>query len=253
MTFRSAVTASTLFHVAVFLLLAFFPDAPPKPSGTRFYVDYVHLGGGKLPGQKASGGQAAQPRKPARGERSSGKVRELRTQPKRKSELTYTEKERPRKSTRKPPRTHEEETAVVVARKTEKKPEEAVSGTDAGDRGGEGEQEVSVSAGVGVGTGEGTGGEGDGLGDFPYAYYVEIIRARVGSGWFPPGVRTGRKAVVYFRIYRDGQIRETRVAEGSGDETFDLAALRAVANGAPFPRLPHDYTDLYLGVFLSFE
>ena len=91
MTFRSAVTASTLFHVAVFLLLAFFPDAPPKPSGTRFYVDYVHLGGGKLPGQKASGGQAAQPRTPARGERSSGKVRELRTKPERKTELTYTE------------------------------------------------------------------------------------------------------------------------------------------------------------------
>ncbi|HYO12845.1 MAG TPA: TonB family protein, partial [Thermoanaerobaculia bacterium] len=58
------------------------------------------------------------------------------------------------------------------------------------------------------------------------------------------------RAIIHFRIERNGKITDLRVAESSGYNSFDLAAIRAVQNAAPFPRLPRAYRHDSLGVNL---
>jgi TonB family protein len=61
---------------------------------------------------------------------------------------------------------------------------------------------------------------------------------------------SGVKAVISFTISRDGSMSELRVEQSSGYNSFDLAALRAVQNAAPFPPLPRAYKHDDLGVHL---
>jgi protein TonB len=56
--------------------------------------------------------------------------------------------------------------------------------------------------------------------------------------------------VVVFRIHQDGSITDLRVEQSSGFSAFDLAAMRAVSNAAPFPPLPRAYRHDSLGVNL---
>ena len=93
-------------------------------------------------------------------------------------------------------------------------------------------------------------------GDFRFAYYLAALRNRIGSRWVPPqGLDSGRpvRAVVYFRIGRDGQLSMTEVETSSGYAFFDQTALRALLSATPLPPLPAGYMDQYLGVHFGFE
>jgi len=93
-------------------------------------------------------------------------------------------------------------------------------------------------------------------GDFRFAYYLAALRNKIGSRWVPPqGLDAGRpvRAVVYFRIGRDGQVSMTSVETSSGYAFFDQTALRALLSATPLPPLPAGYTDQYLGVHFGFE
>ncbi len=59
-------------------------------------------------------------------------------------------------------------------------------------------------------------------------------------------------ATVYFKIMRSGEIRDLEGTERSGIKALDLSSRRAVENAAPFPPLPNDYPDNYLGVYFEF-
>lgn len=114
--------------------------------------------------------------------------------------------------------------------------------------------------GVGTGSGDGPGGGSGGVGGldtFPYAYYLQNIQDRISARWFQslvdPGVEGTFQTTVYFRIFRDGSISEVEVKESSGLPSLDLSAKRAVITAAPFPPLPADYDDQYLGIRLVFE
>lgn len=111
--------------------------------------------------------------------------------------------------------------------------------------------------------GSGTGSEGIQLGgpgvtsleggDFPYPVYIERMIALIGSQWFRPEMRGAGVARVYFRIERDGTLRDVEIRERSGNATFDRAALRAVIEASPLPPLPFGYRGSYLGVHLTFH
>jgi TonB family protein len=93
-------------------------------------------------------------------------------------------------------------------------------------------------------------------GDFRFAYYLAALRNKIGSRWVPPqGLDSGRpiRAVVYFRIGRDGQVSQSHVESSSGSTFFDQTALRALLSATPLPPLPAGYTDQYLGVHFGFE
>lgn len=86
--------------------------------------------------------------------------------------------------------------------------------------------------------------------DFTYDYYLAQLVSRIDQSWTRPPVGSGVRAVVSFHIQRDGSITDLDVRETSGIEVFDLSALRAVQNAAPFPPLPRAYTHDSLGVSL---
>jgi TonB family protein len=78
--------------------------------------------------------------------------------------------------------------------------------------------------------------------DFTYNYYIAQTQSRIEQNWTRSPVGNNVRAVVSFRIHTDGGISDLTLAESSGFDTFDLAALRAVQNAAPFPPLPRAYT-----------
>lgn len=86
--------------------------------------------------------------------------------------------------------------------------------------------------------------------DFTYAYYLDRLLSLIDAQWARPAMGSGVKAVVFFRIGRDGKMTDLTVEQSSGYNSFDLAALRAVQNAAPFPPLPRAYKHEDLGVHL---
>jgi protein TonB len=114
-------------------------------------------------------------------------------------------------------------------------------------------------SGTGTGKGSGTGsGSGIKLDDesFRFAYYLEVLRERIGYTWTPPmlfGVKNDVVATVYFKIARDGSISDEKIEKTSSQELFDRAALRAIKLADPLPPLPAGFKGRYLGVHFEFQ
>lgn len=81
--------------------------------------------------------------------------------------------------------------------------------------------------------------------DFNYDYYIAQMQSSIEQNFTRPPVAAGVRAVISFRIQRDGSIADLAVRESSGFDTYDLTALRAVQNAAPFPPLPRAYTAVH--------
>lgn len=86
--------------------------------------------------------------------------------------------------------------------------------------------------------------------NFTYGYYLDRVLAVIGQNWVRPAVGGVEDALLYFRIRSDGTITDLRIKRGSGDETFDAAALRAVEASSPLPPLPKSYDKDSLGINL---
>ncbi|HVT59167.1 MAG TPA: energy transducer TonB [Thermoanaerobaculia bacterium] len=78
--------------------------------------------------------------------------------------------------------------------------------------------------------------------DFNYDYYTAQTLSRIEENWTRSPVGSGVHTVISFRIHSDGGISDLKVSASSGFDTFDLAALRAVQNAAPFLPLPRAWT-----------
>ena len=92
--------------------------------------------------------------------------------------------------------------------------------------------------------------------DFEFTYYLMLIRNKVAQNWAPPaGLESGRqvRAVVYFRVGRNGGVSAIRLESGSGVEFFDRASLRAVTLSDPLPPLPLGFPGSDLGIHFGFE
>lgn len=94
-------------------------------------------------------------------------------------------------------------------------------------------------------------------GNFEFTYYLVLMRNRVTENWSPPTGLSSRgqpvRAVVYFRVNREGEVTGTRLESVSGAEFFDRSALRAVQLSTPMPPLPLGYAGAELGVHFEFE
>jgi len=93
--------------------------------------------------------------------------------------------------------------------------------------------------------------------DFPFSYYLVLVRDRIAANWQPPaGLATSgepARAMVYFQIARSGAVTGARLETASGVEYFDRAALRAVVLSDPMPPLPAGFPGGDLGVHFGFE
>lgn len=257
--FRIALLISLVLHIGIIITLNLSSEFKTDTS-TRYYVDLVSMGGPpggsttkavsapkpvkKAPAKKVEKTEPA----PVEQETPKASLRDLTTKPEApKTKLRFPDKKNKRRS--KKPRKNREAVTVVRKKKKTKK--------------GSGRETVvrksmpsnALRTGISIGSGKGTGsGFGTGGGTyFPYAYYIETLRNKISSTWYTPGEGNKLEAVVKFKIFRDGRVSDLSLESESGSKAFDLAALRAVKNAAPFPRLPSDFTSSYLAVYLKFE
>jgi len=251
--FKRAVILSIIAHLMLFLLILFSPYFPkPSRKGMIHYVNIVSFpGGGGSPG---GGGGEEEFVETIIPERET--LRDLTTPQK-------LEQEKP-PTLRHPVEEPKKETTPKVRKKT------TIQKRDKTPKGDTQERKKSTGKGTGsglrIGVGGGTGtGSGFpsayssqiGLSSFPFTYYLQIIIDRVSSNWFTslvdPGIRGNFQSTVYFKIYKNGQLSNLKIEESSGIRSLDLSALRAIQSSAPFPPLPKEYKNEYLGIHLIFE
>ncbi len=93
--------------------------------------------------------------------------------------------------------------------------------------------------------------------DFEFTYYLIALRNRIGQNWSAPaGIVTSGKpvrAVVYFRVQRNGAVSDPKLEESSSFAFFDQSALRAILISNPLPPLPLGFGGSTLGVHFAFE
>ena len=103
--------------------------------------------------------------------------------------------------------------------------------------------------------------QGQGGGDFAsqYGWYIEAVKRAINQNWMQntidPGVRAARRAhaVVNFTINRDGTIKNIRISQSSGNQSFDSSAQRALLSIDKLPSLPPGYSGSYVDVIFDFD
>ena len=108
--------------------------------------------------------------------------------------------------------------------------------------------------GRGLSLGEGAGSRVPGIpADFHFTYYIERMLALIEARWYKPAAPPQTRALVRFRILRDGRLEAIDLEQSSGLPSFDRAALRALYAANPLPPLPPAYGKQSLTVHLSFS
>ncbi len=68
--------------------------------------------------------------------------------------------------------------------------------------------------------------------------YVRNVHLRVKHGWAPPENGPAARVILSFRISRDGNVSNLRIAQPSGVPELDRSALVAARNACPFEPMP---------------
>jgi protein TonB len=103
------------------------------------------------------------------------------------------------------------------------------------------------SGGVGVGPNSAFGNQ--------FGAYADLVVQRVTQKWQTSGLAGMHlpMAVITFDILRDGSVKNTKIAQPSGNSTLDYSAIRAVTDAGPFPPLPPNYSGSSTNVELRFQ
>lgn len=253
--FKRAMIFSLIAHLTLFLLILLSPHFPkPSRKGMIHYVNVVSFPGGGSGGSPGEGGGEEEFAETVISERET--LRDLTTPQKLEQEKPPTLRhpvEKPKKETtpKKRKKTIIQKREKPLKKGSQEKKKGRGRGTGSG-----------LRIGVGSGTGGGSGFQSPyssqiGLSSFPFTYYLQIIIDRISSNWFTslvdPGIKGNFQSTVYFKIYKSGQISNLKIEESSGIRSLDLSALRAIQSSAPFPPLPKEYKNEYLGIHLIFE
>ncbi len=105
-----------------------------------------------------------------------------------------------------------------------------------------------------AGTGAGPPGEAGVVTDmpnFPYPWYISQVRAALWSQWAARMPKEQGECVVVFALRPNGSIVDLRTEVSSGDASFDLTALAAAQDAAPFPPLPRGFKERFLKIHVT--
>lgn len=263
--FKKFVYISISAHIILFLLIFISPKFPN--FGRKRMIHYVNLvsfaGGGG-----GSSGESASRRTSPPAAKTSEKLAETQV-PTRETlkDLTTPPKleEKNLSSLRHPVEKPKRDRTQPAEKKAAIQKQEPSKRTTAGNAESAGTGEGSgsgVRLGMGSGSGGGVGFGSEftsqiGLSNFPFTYYLELLRDRISSNWLKSQVSSGTTeelfTTVYFKIYKDGKISIVEIEERCGIDVLDKAAVRAVQSAAPFPPLPYEYDEEYLAIHLRFE
>lgn len=265
-SFKRAMIMSVFLHIILFALIGFSNQlSGPKKTGMIHYVNlnFVSLpggggGGGGGGGSGSTGEKASQQEAPATKETMKELTVPQKALSQAESTLRHPVEKTPASRKPAPPKKIE-----ISAPQPGMTTSSTARGAEAGQAGGSGSGGGGGGgSGLRIGVGEGPGGFG-GYGDplgtssFPYTYYLQIIIDRVSSNWFTATSNldySGEyQSVIYFKIWRNGQVADLKIEQPSDLPALDLTARRAVELASPFPPLPRDFEGEYLVVHLIFE
>lgn len=251
----ASVAAAFLLHALAIALIIILPRLRPRPEPLQFVPVQI------IPAQALGVRRPAPPkRKPVEEKKAEEPAPapepepEPREEPREAAPLPEPEPDvpvLPRKEETKPSETRKPDAKKPEPQKPEPSrsaPSESRPGVAAGESG-----DQLGRRGAATGSPVGTTAFGSRIGvenpDFTYGYYLDRLLSLIDAQWQRPNMGEV-KAVIHFQIERDGSITDLRVAESSGYNSFDFAALRAVQSAAPFPPLPRGYKNDSLGVNL---
>ncbi|MBE0460788.1 MAG: TonB C-terminal domain-containing protein [Candidatus Aminicenantes bacterium] len=260
---KRAVILSIAAHICLIILVIISPQFP-KPSQKKMihYVNVISfpgVGGGISGGGSTSGGGGREEKIAETAVPSREKLNDL-TTPQKFQQASTSSLRHPVEKPKKEKKLPENKKSVIQkplsqAQKSSQRQTPA-SGSGEGTGSGSGLR-------IGIGSGSGSGGFGSayssqiGLSNFPFTYYLQVIADKISSNWFKSQlssqVTEGLHTTVYFKIYSSGQISDIKIEESSGMRALDLSALRAIHSSVPFPPLPKEYEEEYLGIHLIFE
>lgn len=89
--------------------------------------------------------------------------------------------------------------------------------------------------------------------NFPYPWYITQVRQALWNVWSRRMPGGGGESLVMFSILPNGGVVDLRTEISSGDSAFDLAALAAVQDAAPFPPLPKEFTEPFLKIHVTLK
>jgi protein TonB len=102
------------------------------------------------------------------------------------------------------------------------------------------------------GSPQGSGAMTLNVSDFPFAWYLSRVQAKVTERWAGKAL-PGQQPVAVFEISREGQVSRIAIEKSSGNTYYDQAALRAITEANPFPPLPAEFPGQTLRVHLGFN
>jgi TonB family protein len=102
------------------------------------------------------------------------------------------------------------------------------------------------------GSPQGSGAMTLNVSDFPFAWYLSRVQAKVTERWAGKAL-PGQQPVAVFEIGREGQVSRIAIEKSSGNTYYDQAALRAITEANPFPPLPAEFSGQTLRVHLGFN
>lgn len=74
--------------------------------------------------------------------------------------------------------------------------------------------------------------------DVDFGPYMAELQRRIKRAWFPPRIARSKRVQVIFKVHRNGEMTNLRLANSSGLTAADEAALKAIEAAAPFHPLP---------------
>ncbi len=83
--------------------------------------------------------------------------------------------------------------------------------------------------------------------------YLNQLQEQIRRQWIPEATQTSRRTVLHFIINRSGQMSNLEIAQPSGFEVTDEAALNAVKRAAPFGALPANYKHNVINIQFTFN
>ena len=123
-------------------------------------------------------------------------------------------------------------------------------------------QKPSKAEALSTGTGEGIGASALGAGGrggpgivkgMDYVIYQNRMLSTIKNNWVWVGPRSKIKVVVQFNIKDNGEIVGLKIAQSSGNSSYDDSVLRAVRKSSPLPALTENSRNGFSEVELAFR
>lgn len=111
---------------------------------------------------------------------------------------------------------------------------------------------AAAGAGGPISSGPGSGAGGIQT-DLQYILYHGRMIERIKGAWAWAGADRSLSAVVQFNIAPDGQVRNVRTIQSSGDASYDASAERAIRAVNPLEPVPDKYRDDFATIELTFR